>query len=57
MVWVAISNDRKTDLVHVPGNLTAVRYRDEILQPHLMHVIDCEREYSNKTTLGHTQRV
>jgi hypothetical protein len=57
MVWVAISNDRKTDLVHVPGNLTAVRYRDEILQPHLMHVINCEREYSNRTTLGHTQRV
>jgi glucose dehydrogenase len=24
MMWVAISNDRKTDLVHVPGNLTAV---------------------------------
>ena len=27
MIWAAISNDRKTDLVHVPGNLTAVRYR------------------------------
>jgi hypothetical protein len=34
MMWTAISNDRKTDLVHVPGNLTAVRYTDEILQPH-----------------------
>ena len=45
--WIALvevaSNDRKTDLVHVPGNLTAVRYRDEILQPHLMHVIDRQR--------------
>jgi hypothetical protein len=30
--------------VHVLGNLTAVRYRDEILQPHLMHVIDRQRE-------------
>ena len=40
MMWAAISNDHKTDLVHVPGNLTAVRYRDEILQPHLMHVFD-----------------
>jgi len=40
MMWAAISYDRKTDLVHVPGNLTALRYRDEILQPHLMHVID-----------------
>ena len=35
MMWAAISND-KTDLVHVPGNLTAVRYRDEIIQPHIM---------------------
>jgi hypothetical protein len=40
MMWSsAISDDRKTDLVHVPGNLTAVRYREEILQLHLMHVI------------------
>jgi hypothetical protein len=44
MMWAAISNDRKIDLVHVPGNLTAVRYREEILQPHLMHVIDRQRE-------------
>ena len=56
MVWVAISNDRKTDLVHVPGNLMDVRYRDEIIQPHLIHVID-RQSYSNRTTLGHTQRV
>jgi transposase len=56
MMWAAISNDRKTNLVHVPGNLTAVRSRDEISQPHLMHVID-RGSYSNRTTLGHTQRV
>ena len=31
MMWSTISNDRKIDLVHVPGNLTSVRYRDEIL--------------------------
>ena len=44
--WVAsaISNDRKADLVHVPGNLTAIRYGDEIFQPHLMHLIDRQRE-------------
>ena len=40
MMWAAISNDRQIDLVHVPGNLTAVRYRDEIIQLHLMQVID-----------------
>ena len=37
-------HDRKADLVHVPGNLTAVIYRDEIIQPHLSHVIDRQRE-------------
>jgi hypothetical protein len=29
MMWAAISNDSKTELVHVLGNLTAVRYRDK----------------------------
>jgi hypothetical protein len=40
MMWAAISNDCKIDLVLVTGEITAVRYRDEIIQPHLMHVID-----------------
>ena len=31
MMRVAISNDSKAELVHVLGNLTAVKYRDEIL--------------------------
>ena len=44
MMWALTSNDSKAELVHVPGNLTAVRYRDEILQPYLMHVIDRQRE-------------
>ena len=44
MMWAVISNDSKTELVHVPGYLTAVRYRDKILQPHLMHVIDRQIE-------------
>ena len=56
MMWAAISNDRKTDLVHVPGNLTAVRYRGEILQPDRFLMSD-RGSYSNRTMLGHTQRV
>jgi hypothetical protein len=44
MMWAAISNDRKSDLVHVPSNLTAVRYINDILQPLLLHVIDRQRE-------------
>ena len=58
MMWEAISNDRKTDLVHVLRNLTAVRYRDEILQPHLMHVIDRQRElFQQDNARPHTARV
>jgi transposase len=44
--------------VHVLGNLTAVRYRDEILQPHLMHVIDRQRElFQQDKSRPHTVRV
>jgi transposase len=58
MMWVAISNDCKTELVHVPGNLTAQRYRDEILQPHLMHVIDRQRElFQHDNARPHTARL
>ena len=55
-MWAAISNDRKTDLVHVPGNLTAVRYRGEILQPD-RYLMSDRGSYSYRTMLGHTQRV
>ena len=58
MVWVAISNDHKTAIVHVPGNLTAVRYKDEIIQPHLMHVIDRQRDIVQQDNARpHTARV
>ena len=33
MVWGGISHVVKSPLIVVPGNLTAVRYRDEILRP------------------------
>ena len=55
MMWAGISDDRKTELVHVPGNLRAVRYIDEILQPHLMHVIDRQRElFQQENVRPHT---
>jgi transposase len=42
----------------VSGNLTAVRYRDEILQPRLMHVIDRQRElFQQDNARPHTARV
>ena len=33
MLWGGISHGVKSPLIVVPGNLTAVRYRDEILRP------------------------
>ena len=58
IIWMAFSNDSKTELVHVPGNLTAVRYRVEIIQPHLMHVIDRQRElFQQNNARPHTARL
>jgi hypothetical protein len=52
----AISNDRKTNLVHVPGNLTAVtQRRNSPTSPHARN--GPTESYSNRTTIGHTQRV
>lgn len=36
MVWGGISFRGRTQLVIVQGNLTGVRYRDEIIQPHVL---------------------
>jgi hypothetical protein len=33
MVWAGISIDGKTDIHVIAGNLSGVRYRDEILHP------------------------
>ena len=35
MVWGGISHGLKSQLVVIDGNLTAARYRDEILRPHV----------------------
>jgi transposase len=59
--WIAsveVVSWPQTDLVHVPGNLTAVRYRDELFQPHFMHVIDRQRElFQQDNARPHTARV
>lgn len=36
MVWAGIRHDGRTALVHVAGTLNAIRYRDEILQRHVL---------------------
>ena len=44
MVWAEISNNRRTNLVRVQGNLTGQRYRDDILQQHILNVINQQRK-------------
>ena len=57
MMWAAISYTNRTDLVHVQGNLTAVLYRDTILQPHLLPVIDVQRQlFQQDNARPHTAR-
>ena len=36
MVWGGISHGVKTPVVVIQGNLTAVRYRDQVLMPHVL---------------------
>ena len=35
---------RKTELVHILGNLSAARYRDEVLTPHMLPAMNLCRE-------------
>ena len=44
MMWGAISYDRKTQLVHIPDNLSAARYRDEVLTPHMLPAMNLRME-------------
>ena len=58
MMWAAISCNHRTNLVRVQGNLTAQRYRDNILQPHMLNVIDRQREILQQDNdRPHTARV
>jgi hypothetical protein len=57
-MWGAISYFRKTQLVPIRGNLNAARYRDEILQPHLLLAIDVRREiFKQDNARPHTARL
>jgi len=44
MMWGAISYALKTQLVHIPGNLRAARYRDEVLTPHMLPTMNLRRD-------------
>ena len=36
MVWSCVSQHHRTELVVIAGNLNAVRYREDILLPHVV---------------------
>jgi len=55
---VAISYNHRTNSVRVQGNLTAQRYRDDILHSRMLNIIDRQREmFQQDNTRPHTARV
>lgn len=51
MVWAGISMERRTELVVVRGgSLTAIRYVDEILEPHVLPILN---EIGDRSILMH----
>lgn len=58
MMWAAISHNGKTNLVLVNGNLTAQRYCDEILQPHVLPIMQNNgRIFQQDNARPHTARI
>ena len=54
MVWGGVSQNHQTELVVIAGNLNAVRYRVDILLPHVVHFLqvhpDMTLQYANATS-------
>lgn len=57
MVWGTISYNQKSDLVIVPGNLTAQRYINHVLELHLLPIIDQQTQiFQRDNARPHTAR-
>jgi hypothetical protein len=57
MMWGAISYARKTQLMHISCNLSAARYRDEVLTPHMLPAMNPSREvFEDDNIQPHTAR-
>ena len=57
MVWGAMSYNHRSDLVIIRGNLTAQRYINDVLQPHLLPIINHQRElFQHDNARPHTAR-
>jgi transposase len=58
MLWAAISDTGNTALVNIPGNLTAQRYCDEILQPHVLPLMQQNgARFQHDNARPHSERI
>ena len=63
MVWAGIHHDGKTDLVRVPGNLTAQRHCDGIIEPVVVPYLQqhnigiSQHDNARPHTARHTQNI
>ena len=58
MVWGGISHGVKTPLVVIQGNLTAVRYRDQVLMPHVLPLVNAHNlTFQHDNARPHVARV
>ena len=58
MVWGGISHGVKMPLVVIQGNLTAVRYWDQVLMPHILPLVNAHNlTFQHDNTRPHVARV
>ena len=58
MVWGGISHGVKTPLVVIQGNITAVRYRDQVLMPHVLPLVNAHNlTFQHDNARPHVARV
>ena len=58
MVWAGISYSGRTDLIQVQGNLTARRYLDEIIRPHVLPFMNRQNViFQHDNARPHTARI
>ena len=58
LVWGGISHGVKTPLVVIQGNLTAVRYRDQVLMPHVLPLVNAHNlTFQHDNARPHVARV
>ena len=58
MVWGGISHGVKMPLVVIQGNLTAIRYRDQVLMPHVLPLVNAHNlTFQHDNARPHVARV